>query len=137
MLSQPKVRRCTPGQALFDLAVDLEDEVEDLMEALKTIPATITQLTALYLSTAPNRWLRICGRPVHRPAQRGPRTNRPAVIFDTCDSGTLWLIESFEPLTDARQAPKCPRLAMQCGQNTFGARGLGGSQSSSSAWFRP
>jgi hypothetical protein len=36
------------AQALFDLAVELEDEVEDIMESMKTIHATVTQLTALY-----------------------------------------------------------------------------------------
>ena len=36
------------AQALFDLAVELEDEVHDMMEALTEIQGTITNLTAQY-----------------------------------------------------------------------------------------
>jgi hypothetical protein len=59
----------------------------------------------------------------------GPRSNGEAhgkaQAFATHpgDSGTLWLLEPIEP---GKQAPKYLPLAMQWGQNTFGARqGMG------------
>ncbi len=60
-----------------------------------------------------------------RSAGRGRGKAQPAFATHPGDSGTLWLLEPIDP---GKDSPKYLPLAMQWGQNTFGARQRTGAQ---------